>query len=101
MICQETGVAIHTHGVPIDCSEGMHYSTHCIQKLREEEFDQITVILMTNFSQDLPPANSVMSWSLAAEAAGFVVGTIYSARGGPSGLRIEPMKFLRGIFRCP
>ena len=100
-MCQKTSICIDTHGVPIDCSGGMLYSTHCIQKLREEEFDQITTILITNFSQELPPANSVMSWSLAAEDAGYVVGTIYSARGGQSGLRIEPMKFPRGIFRCP
>ena len=90
------------HGVHIDCvSGGMHYSAHCIQKLRDEEFEKVTVILMENFSQELPVADSVMSWSLAAEDAGYIVGTIYSARGGQSGLRIEPMKFPRGIFRCP
>ena len=81
-----------------------NYSMNCVQRLQQDEFEQVKRVIRSNFARLNPPAGSLMSWSLAAERAGFVVGAVYAARGGRSGrgeLTIEPMSFPRGIFKSP
>ena len=101
LLCRRTALSEDIHGVAVDAVGGnICYSTHCLQKIWQGEFDKAKEILLATFSQLNPPAASIMEWSLAAEAAGFVCGHIYSARGGHR-VSIELIRFPRGIFRCP
>ena len=87
--------------ISIPLGEGL-YSTHCVQKLQDQELDDLVRLLMLTFSQQTPPPNTVMEWILAAKRAGFICGTVYTARGGHVArgeLRIIVNKFPRGI--CP
>ena len=105
LLCQQTPLYQRTHGVPLDAvGVDFTYAKNCVQRLQQDEFEEVKRVLRSTFACFNPPAGSLMSWSLAAERAGFVVGAVFTARGGRSGrgeLTIEPLSFPRGVFKSP
>ena len=86
LLCQQTPLYQRTHGVPLDAvGVDFTYAKNCVHRLQQDEFEEVKRVLRTTFSCFNPPAGSLMSWSLAAERAGFVVGAVFAARGGRRG----------------
>ena len=101
-LCTRTPLNLENNGVLLTIDNGNKVYVHdCLQSLRADEMKRALVVFRDLFCQRTPPRGSCAAWSLAAEGAGHVVGTVYLLNGGSGrgelGISIE--RYAHGIFK--